>query len=275
MKGGSDSITKLLDSVGLVIPHSMKAPCTMVDARLFLLFVVAGFRLEQIVSSKPSIVDDYGGTLRGYRDAANHRGTFKSSLKAIAEILCERSKAENSSELAPMESAASSTTTPVHRRVRTRQDDRFEEIRIGCPTIGETPERKSKRQKLYDSSDATMLTVEQRETRSRRKNCLGTPVRCVNPDLVNDRTVEINENNQKSCAVCQKHTPWWCAGCHHFLCTDIKHDNGYYVIDSGMSDRKVCRRTCFMQFHLDALQRAATEETEEDMPHVTPHLSRR
>ena len=35
MKGGSDTITKLLDSIGLVVP--IESPCTIVDARLFLL----------------------------------------------------------------------------------------------------------------------------------------------------------------------------------------------------------------------------------------------
>jgi hypothetical protein len=271
MKGGSDTITKLLDSIGLVIP--VESPCTIVDARLFLLFGVAAFRLEQIVSSKASIINDYGGTLVHYRDAASHRFTYKSFMKLLAKRLCEHGK-ETHGDLQLYERAALATPTSTTRRLLTRHDTRFQEmIRICNPTTGETPERKVKRQKLYGSSNVSSLTLGEQEARSRRNDCTGSIlVRCANPSLVSDEGAHPDENNRHNCVVCGERTRWRCLGCHHYMCAIFDRDEGYYIIDDGSDDKVVCKKTCHIMFHLEALERDASHE---DVPSVTPYFHRR
>jgi hypothetical protein len=272
MKGGSDTITKLLDSISLVIP--IESPCTIVDARLFLLFGVAAFRLEQIVSSKASIINNYGGTLWQYRNAASHRFSYKSFMKALGKSLCDHGK-ETCSDLQCDERALLSTPTAssTRRQPITRHDTRFQRIKICCPTTGDTPVRKEKRQKVYGSSDVSRLSAGQQEARSRRNDCTGSIlVKCVNPNLVLDKGANPSKNCNHICVVCGHATKWRCLGCHHYMCATFERDEGYYIIDSGRDDTVICKKTCHIKFHLEALERDASQE---DVPSVTPSLDRR
>jgi hypothetical protein len=57
------------------------------------------------------------------------------------------------------------------------------------------------------------------------------------------------------------------------MCAAFERDGeGYYVIDSGGDDTVVCKKTCHIAFHLEALERDASQE---DVPSVTPSIDRR
>jgi hypothetical protein len=57
------------------------------------------------------------------------------------------------------------------------------------------------------------------------------------------------------------------------MCATFDRDVGYYIIDTGGGDDTVvCKKTCHITFHLEALERDASQE---DVPSVTPYIDRR
>jgi hypothetical protein len=56
------------------------------------------------------------------------------------------------------------------------------------------------------------------------------------------------------------------------MCAIFDRDEGYYIIDDGSDDKVVCKKTCHIMFHLEALERDASHE---DVPSVTPYFHRR
>ena len=56
------------------------------------------------------------------------------------------------------------------------------------------------------------------------------------------------------------------------MCATFERDAGYYIIDNDSDDTVVCKSTCHITFHLEALERDASQD---DVPSVTPSLDRR
>jgi hypothetical protein len=56
------------------------------------------------------------------------------------------------------------------------------------------------------------------------------------------------------------------------MCATFERDEGYYIIDNGSDDTVVCKKTCHIMFHLEALERDASQD---NIPSVTPSLDRR
>ena len=133
-------------------------------------------------------------------------------MKALAKSLCEHGK-ESHSDIQRDEGAllATPNSRSTARQPITRHGARFQRIKIGCPTIGNTPERKEKRQKVYGSSDVSRLSSGEQEARSRRNDCTGSIlVKCANPNVVVDEQANPDENSKHSCVVCGQKTRWRC-----------------------------------------------------------------
>jgi hypothetical protein len=106
-------------------------------------------------------------------------------MKALGKSLCEYGKETPSDERAPL---ATPTTSRATRQLITRHDERFQRIKICYPTIGDTPERNEKRQRVYGSSDVSRLSSGEQEARSCRNDCTGSIlIKCVNPNLALDK----------------------------------------------------------------------------------------
>ena len=196
---------------------------------------------------------------------------FKTFLRDQANTLLELGKEinESTTEHAFVE-------TPRADRRRTRNDERFQEITIGSPTTGATPAKRAKRQRLYESNEDAVLTMEEERVRNRRHECTGVPVKRLNPKLMQNSNANPNDSNRGRCAKCTRQTTWYCAGCHHNLCASEEREhnkNSYYVIKHDSSDPgTLCRKTCFLEFHLEALRREAAGD---NVASVTPHASRK
>jgi len=161
------------------------------------------------------------------------------------------------------EQRRSAAGTP-HTGTATRRSSRYQEIHIGESAIGDTPQTAIKRRRLYSNPPADNLSSNELEVRSRRFDCTGIPVKCVNPALMDDDDADPQEHCRHLCAVCGKATPWFCVGCHEYVCADFKdskRDSGYYIARLGGEENKtvVCKKTCCITFHLEALEKAAED----------------
>ena len=144
---------------------------------------------------------------------------------------------------------------------------------IGSESIGESPQREGKRQRLYSAEESSLRSPMEIAVKTRRENCTGPCVKCVNPDLLNDESAKVHDKSRGTCIECGKHTPWWCAGCHESVCHDSHQGNEKYcVMDLGDGKQKVFKRSCFLESHLEALeQKAAASATATVTPHATRH----
>lgn len=279
LKGGSDTITKLLDSIGFRIPKPQQTPCGIVTGRYFLIFGIAGFRENQIMTSKNSIKEHYGGLLLKFRDAASHRRTFPQAIREFGRILCSDMGRHAA---VSQESSATLAIRPSRTQLDTRHSSKFEEVVIGNPWTGETPKKKQKRERLYDDPAASLSYVEN-DVKQRRHDCLGIPVPLVSSKIQIDESVPEDSKCRQHCIICNEKTRWFCAGCHHHICVDGNPLQGgwnFYTMPTENGEKIVFRKTCFLLAHIDALKRNAMHEhvpmetPQHGASEITPHSRR-
>jgi len=98
--------------------------------------------------------------------------------------------------------------------------------------FGDMPQTAIKQRRLYSNPPADNLSSNELEVRSRRFDCTGIPVKCVNPALLENDDADPQEHSRHLCAVCGKATPWFCVECNEYVCADFKdskRDSGYYI----------------------------------------------
>lgn len=81
----------------------------------------------------------------------------------------------------------------------------------------------------------------------------------MNPDLLTGSNHDASlrqKNCRNRCEMCGNSTPWFCVGCHTYVCADFKGDKGYFAVRLGTDDGEivVCKKTCCLQLHLKRLR---------------------
>jgi hypothetical protein len=217
LKGGGDSITKLLD--GCKEKIGMRTECIMASARLILYFAVMFHRLHQWCNAKNDLNFYYSA--EHARDANNKRSTFAKSLALLCGMLLTQARREQLSEhgedaldkltvhyneiLAnPQRDNELDTDAPGRRKTRSRSNSTPGPVELDAPggKTGITPKHRNKTNPLF---------IE------RCRTCIGLYF----GKRVSDPTVEKtakDERLKRICYVCGAKTDYFCFGCRRWLC---------------------------------------------------------
>jgi len=200
MKGGSDTITKLIWSAN----YSPPCPTPQANgiARMFLLLFIQCHRSNQIATSKPSM--PYLSLLH-FRNANNKRFSLHETLLAICS--CFGDDATETTEPETVSDDDDPFPTLELQGRSTRCNRPALQVEVNLPVItGATPKR-SIRKTIAKLEDGTknpkpnqMLVVD------RVRNCCGFPI--------------WSEETRGSCVVCGADTLWHCIGCHVNVCVN-------------------------------------------------------
>jgi hypothetical protein len=210
VKGGSDTITKLIDFVEEKI--GIRSPSTCVTARFLLLNAVAFHRCYQIVTAK-SDLDSYP-SLYHFRQAASKRSTMDDSVDRLIDCFrdCQAGKMTFSgSSKGPTEDATNSPGPAIARRSKRANEAKVTNKENWLPrnaqVITPGPGRRSKDENTTGAANSL-----------RASECNGMPLMASlkDPDKNGGKLVP----HRKPCVLCGKHTNMQCLSCKRFLCVD-------------------------------------------------------
>jgi hypothetical protein len=249
-KTASDTITKMIDGSGnrIIPPIPYSNANTLTAARTLNYALVSYHKLRQFFSAKRDL--PYASILH-FRDACNHRMTYKGSVNVGVDIIHSIRHDLKKDKLLLM----NSPPTPDNHSTlpqRVRIQGTFENTKISLPNpfSGKTPLRNAKQK--YELEDTNIPQV----IHDRRKNCTGPPVLTI-PQNTNDRL------RPKTCIRCGGETSWMCAGCHHPFCmtakskNNKKRENKFAFFErkgrSGETTHEFIQMYCWHQEHKSAL----------------------
>lgn len=227
VKGGSDTITKLIDFAEEKL--GVRTPSTCSTARLMLLMAVAYQRVLQIMTASGDL--EIYGTLRHFRKAASNRFTVFNTLDKIVDQFAEFSDGQSLVEL--------------RQNLKVLFQDQDQEADgLSSPQI-----RRSRRQVLVDvqSKDKRLPQVAHSMTPGRGKKKmvpeekeLAHQLRCQEciSLVVVARLEEVEPGKppqpmRRRCDWCKTSTNMFCMGCKRWLCVDKDHSDKK-VTENGM-----------------------------------------
>mmetsp|Transcript_7145 Transcript_7145/g.10465 ORF Transcript_7145/g.10465 Transcript_7145/m.10465 type:complete len:544 (+) Transcript_7145:549-2180(+) len=208
-KGGSDTITKIMDSVPFMVPtvSSTKSPAQakVVGRQLLTLFVPL-LRLYQI-GTAPKDLDEYE-TLLAWQESASKRCTFRQILQIFKNYLLRKvSRGPDTRQL--LQTPQQSTEEEEHRIDGIAAVQTF-----GCRTTGSTPKR-APIKTLYGKLNPSHMD---QYLKRRHESCTGVMCYRLKPGSVLSTTSSDENALKGTCFVCGAETPYFCAGCHHYYC---------------------------------------------------------
>ncbi|GFH47201.1 hypothetical protein CTEN210_09822 [Chaetoceros tenuissimus] len=245
-KGGSDTITKLMDSCILRIPKAWMNNETVAITRLVQLLTTLNHRLLQCGTGSENL--NYPSLLH-WRHAASERTSYHTTLLFHVTAFQKYIDECKTSEVMPM------TRVEPPRRTdrRARVDGILPEKIDFAPTAPNicTPPRLAS---MLESGNAPT------EYKTMARRCMGSIVQAYPPKA------------NKSCALCKKSTGYFCTGCKRWFCfakqkKNVKNLYSHTVQGTEMSFIK----TCFHTAHEDCWNEYYTESIREDeVPCVSP-----
>ena len=169
MKGGSDTITKLIWSAMYAPPNHL--PQAHAIARMFLLVFIQIHRSNQIGTSKSTMPYK---SLRHFRNANNKRFSLHNTLISISCCL-----EADTTETTEIESVTEdeSVEEPVLVGRETRGAKPKLVVKTGIPLTGDTPKKSVRKVLDRIKSGATKPKGHQQEVEERTANCTGIPFR--------------------------------------------------------------------------------------------------
>lgn len=256
-KGGSDTVTKIVDDCSATPPRRYTNYETVASARCFSNLCVAILHLYHAISSKKDFANAYP-TIQHYRDAASHRMTFKAMLRRIRIYF----KEEIFEPLGELQPGAENVQEEVQTRRRNRV--RFngivpEQLDFAPPKTFLTPTKARKRVIEKGNTDVQII--------NRTINCQGYPY-----EVVNNGTKA--KDQRRECYSCGSKTKWQCIKCRFFFCMEYKESRQrkeelYYVkeleeVGGTRELTKIFGKSCFHRHHHEAMGRALMCQIVED-----------
>eukprot|EP00542_Grammatophora_oceanica_P001818 CAMPEP_0194065850 /NCGR_PEP_ID=MMETSP0009_2-20130614/85696_1 /TAXON_ID=210454 /ORGANISM="Grammatophora oceanica, Strain CCMP 410" /LENGTH=642 /DNA_ID=CAMNT_0038718741 /DNA_START=1379 /DNA_END=3307 /DNA_ORIENTATION=+ len=213
-KGGSDTVTQLIDSVYLGPPILRSQ--TVLVARYFMIYGVGLHQLQKVGSSDD--VEVYV-TVEAYRNAATQRvGNMRKTLIKISKCLFELASESSSvpgSSIPETPAAASVSESHPFTRSQASAASRLKPMEVSEPVTGKTPKRK--RQQFYDKDAAELNTGNKFDNDGGgvpRDGGLLCARECCEAGLEWKRGM-----GRQACVVCQNKTSNFCLTCRMPLCT--------------------------------------------------------
>ena len=243
IKSGSDTMTKLLDSVPALIPA--RSAQSVVIARLSFLLGIVGFRSYQICTARFE-VSKYA-SLAGYRNAASVRMSFGSYIHALSASLNRLAMGMKSERRIQMETVSDvSNLFASPRNIATMSQASSISTRSSIRGRGLPLSHRDRRTRsnahythVEGLHDQSSLTPQKRQAEQMEKghlmaardmSCVGILVKRDNPDMVlpaSERTTSAatlrNDNNgaRGSCVICKARVHTYCLGCHQYFCVKV------------------------------------------------------
>ena len=225
VKPGSDTISKIAAS-GYFHPPTQELPGKLIACSLVQVFVQL-YRLFQIASPKYEM-EEYK-SLQNWRNAANHRYSYKDALLRIKKDYASTDN-NNAMFLTPQEDNDAAVVFTNHTVPNTRSTQSVIVIKTGKVT-GRTPSREALKTyqniRAINKNDRTQV---QQMLLDRRHHCKGNLVRIdgeatqgmiekLKAENKFDKTSIIREKG--SCIVCQNYNcRHYCTKCNHYFCID-------------------------------------------------------
>lgn len=246
VKGGSDTMTKLMDDCLVRVPKTHLNAQSVAVTRLIQIVVVLLHRLYQVFTAKKDITF-YPDLLR-YRKAASNRLTYHDSLLLIDKVFKKEINKlkEQNQDTATTNSAPTLTrqpTTPQRRRNPSRQlvDGVLPQPASFAASLPTTTPKKIT--KMVKSGKAPP------EVEAMIRDCTGRPVK--------EYPVKYTR-----CSLCGSQTAHYCLGCKRSLCFERKalKENTKPLelyVHCVRGKQKTFIKTCYHKAHEEAWARQA------------------
>jgi hypothetical protein len=214
VKGGSDTITKLIDTVEEQL--GVRTPSSCTSARLMLLFVVAYQRALQVMTSKEDL--EAYGTLYHFRHAASRRFPVFKVLDLIGDMFQEQSGKQailalkGNEDVIFQDESSLNPTTPVMRRSRRQGAVDIQSKENWIPQVAHaiTPGKGNKKGNAKPTTKSIAHSL-------RCEECIGlVPVARIEEPSKRGKVGPI----RRRCDICKTQTNMFCLGCKRFLCMD-------------------------------------------------------
>ena len=251
-KGGSDTITKLVDDCVLKPPRCHTNFESVATSRCISNLCAAIFKLYHIITAKPDLAASYP-SLSHYRNAASSRLSFKCFLRMLYQIFKrelnggERDEGESSSN--------QEEQGPMRGGLRSRQFQGTvpSPMQFAPKPTFKTP--KKARKKMINKGDVDKNIIQ------RMKECTGFPYEVFCQQTQQTKT----KDPRQACYLCGAKTKWQCINCRLYFCLttkDKKHQPAQYYItnekentDCNREDvSRIYGKSCFHVAHEEAIQ---------------------
>jgi len=246
-KGGSDTITKLVDDCHVKPPKFYTNFEVVASMRSYSNLCATILRLFQVISAKPDLSQAYP-SLQHYRNAASHRCTYKKMLRMIYSSFKEKVR----QPFRAIENMATQNRRRATNRVRFNNTIP-EQMNFAPSKTFQTPTKARKR--IIDKGMSTQHVLNQ------SKVCSGYPFEVVDQGTK-------TKDQRRSCYICGTKTKWQCIKCRFFFCLEYKHSSKrkehlYYTKEKVQNNSnhevtKIYGKTCFHIHHENAITHALT-----------------
>lgn len=209
LKGGSDSITKILDGNEYQVPTSDNQSDAI--GRLLMLFAYQLMKLVQLAMNDKD-VSNYG-SVRNARKCSSARCPYYKALELIIAECKKRVLSGRSTATVPVATALNRYAPTPARNTKSYREAAQKSHVVPVWVTGKTP----KQNVLHVLGDLKAqedreipLTRRQQRILDRKETCTGTIVREVKPDG--------SAAKGKECVVCKAQTKYHCLNCKLRLC---------------------------------------------------------
>lgn len=271
LKGGSDSITKILDGNEFSVPTQDNQSDAI--GRLLMLLAYQFMKCVQMGSGYKDL--SRYGTVKNARKAASARCPFYKGLEHIISQCKQRVLTGTTS--APVTTNTHVVTiapTPAKRNTKSTREAAETSVVVPTHVTGKTPKQNALKViddlKAQDDRDIP-LTPRQRRILDRKEKCTGAPVREVKSDG--------SPAKGKECVVCKAQTKFYCLRCKLRLCiTQSKavrerYDSGELpeftkrhkikeVDQSNKVEVKFAEGSCWQHIHFESVCQEIKDEHE-------------
>ena len=254
-KGGSDTITKLVDDCYIHPPRIYTNFESVAVSRCISILLSTIFKLFQIISAKDDL-DTYP-SMENYCNAASHRATFKRILRMIYVVFKEEAEelSECSSRTRNGEVLQDRTNLPQRRQQRrVRFNDSTtvpQQMDFAPDKTFHTPVKAKKKQMDRGTTKEQVL--------QRTKNCTGFPF-----EIYCQAEGSEGKDPRRECYICSTKTKWQCINCKFYFCmsnkASKKREEQFYFVkqkDSASTNHETTRiygKSCFHVAHEGAIR---------------------
>ena len=263
-KGGSDTVTKLVDDCFVKPPRPHTNFETVAVGRCISNLLATVFRLYQLITSKENLQDSYP-TIKHFRNAASQRMSFKKSLRLGYQLF--KKEGEHL-----INAGLENDDQHHHHHHQQQQQSRPRRVQYsGSSTVPEpmefvpvrtfnTPLRARRKQIQRGTVHEDVL--------HRSQNCSGFPYEVICQQEGSNR-----KDPRRRCYLCSAKTKWKCIKCKFYFCMTAgmkskKRDEHLYYHkekenpESNTEITQVLGKSCFHIFHEHAIQAALTNDSD-------------
>ncbi len=254
-KGGSDTITKLVDDCVCKPPKQYANNQSTVVCRSIAILTTTILRLHQICTTKPT-TETYP-SLQHYRNACSQRCTYQQICRNLY-LICknEKEKLESRVETSVSDPEEDFDRSAL-RRKRFRGSDTVPDHMDFLPTRTFKTPRKMSLKKLIEKGNADPEIV------CRAQGCTGFPFLLLDNDEDKSNR-EKRPDPRRRCVICGSKTPWHCLKCKQFFCmthtaTKTRKEHLYYAKEKKGDENsdevtKIYGKTCYHIGHPAIMQ---------------------